>query len=65
MICQTWTIGKAIRALFADRVTYVYCMTECQSSMKGVCFVLHDQSVHVWFDILLHKCMEKESMCSV
>ena len=22
MICQTWTIGKAIRALFADRVTY-------------------------------------------
>ena len=24
MIFQTWTIGKAIRALFADRVTYVY-----------------------------------------
>ena len=23
MICQTWTIGKAIRALFADRVTYI------------------------------------------
>ena len=24
MICQTWTIGKAIRALFADRVTNVF-----------------------------------------
>ena len=24
MISQTWIIGKAIRALFADRVTYIY-----------------------------------------
>ena len=23
MISQTWVIGKAIRALFADRVTYI------------------------------------------
>ena len=26
MISQTWIIGKAIRALFADRVTYHYSM---------------------------------------
>ena len=29
MICQTWTIGKAIRALFADRVTYIDTSTRC------------------------------------
>ena len=39
MICQTWTIGKAIRALFADRVTY-QCYTRQSSDNVSIQWVL-------------------------
>ena len=46
MISQTWIIGKAIRALFADRVTYINnCKThknfEYEYNILGLVITVH------------------------
>ena len=57
MISQTWIIGKAIRPLFADRVTYIYNKNLCVIS-EHECGAWHNGDIYV-----INKCcVQKETI---